>query len=296
MPAPPLEELLSTTEEFLSRMEREIEEGKHSNIPGFRRLGGVIMGRLPGSAVITVVGDIHGDAETFHRILTGSGDSDLRVLLGDYVDRGPAEGQVTVIYTLMKRYLKGEPLVILRGNHEPPRNLVPYPHDFPMALRSLYGVEAGRAYDLLSRVWDLLPYALVIKGKLLCMHGGPPTIRLGDPLKRYLGIEDPDEAILEEILWNDPTEDDVIRLPNPRGAGSLWGKKVTRIALEKTGADMIVRGHEATLKGYKWNHEGRVLTLLSRLGAPYYNERAAYLQCRLSEIRPGGEECIVTLD
>ena len=293
---PPLEELILTAEEFLSRMEREIDERRHSNVPGLRRLGGVVIGSLPGSAVITIVGDIHGDAETFHRILAESGDSDLRVFLGDYVDRGTAEGQVTVIYTLMKRYLEGEPLVILRGNHEPLRSLVPYPHDFPKALRSLYGEGAGRAYDLLSRVWDLLPYALIIEDKLLCMHGGPPTIRLGDSFERYLGIEDPDDAILEEILWNDPTEDDVVRLPNPRGAGSLWDRKVTRIALEKTGADMIIRGHEAAMRGYKWNHEGRVLTLFSRLGAPYYNETAAYLHCSLSRVRPGGEDCIITLD
>ena len=292
---PSVEELLSTAKEFMSRMKAEIDGGRHSNVPGFRRLEGVIIGSLPGSAIITIVGDIHGDAETFHRIFNETGESDLTVFLGDYVDRGPAEGQVNVLYTLMKRYLEGDRLVILRGNHEPPRSLVPYPHDFPRALLSLYGKEAGKIYDLLSRVWDLLPYALIIKGKLLCMHGGPPTIRLEEPLERYLGIEDPDEAVLEEILWNDPTEDDVVRLPSPRGAGSLWGRKVTRIALEKAGADMIVRGHEATLKGYKWNHEGRVLTLFSRLGAPYYNERAAYLHCKVSSIRPRGEECIITL-
>jgi hypothetical protein len=35
--------------------------------------------------------------------------------------------------------------------------------------------------------------------------------------------------------------------------------------------------------GFKINHDGKVLTLFSRKGAPYYNRYGAYLQVPLAE-------------
>ena len=48
------------------------------------------------------------------------------------------------------------------------------------------------------------------------------------------------------------------------------------------GVNVLFRGHEPCDLGYKFNHHGRVLTLFSRKGSPYYNERGAYLAVDLS--------------
>jgi protein phosphatase len=45
---------------------------------------------------------------------------------------------------------------------------------------------------------------------------------------------------------------------------------------------VLIRGHEPSEEGYKINHNGRVLTLFSRKGEPYYNTQAAYLQVNLN--------------
>jgi protein phosphatase len=46
--------------------------------------------------------------------------------------------------------------------------------------------------------------------------------------------------------------------------------------------NVLIRGHEPSAEGYKNNHHGKVLTLFSRKGEPYYNTQAAYLQLDLN--------------
>ncbi|RLI41233.1 hypothetical protein DRO69_11810, partial [Candidatus Bathyarchaeota archaeon] len=48
--------------------------------------------------------------------------------------------------------------------------------------------------------------------------------------------------------------------------------------------NVLIRGHEPSVEGFKINHDGKVLTLFSRKGSPYHNEYGAYLQLNLSEI------------
>jgi hypothetical protein len=49
------------------------------------------------------------------------------------------------------------------------------------------------------------------------------------------------------------------------------------------GVKILIRGHEPCEEGFRINHNGRVLTLFSMKGAPYFNERGAYLQLPLPE-------------
>ncbi|MFX1301640.1 MAG: serine/threonine protein phosphatase, partial [Promethearchaeota archaeon] len=44
-----------------------------------------------------------------------------------------------------------------------------------------------------------------------------------------------------------------------------------------------IRGHEPADVGYKINHDGRVLTLFSRKGEPYFNSQGAFLQLNLAD-------------
>ena len=91
------------------------------------------------------------------------------------------------------------------------------------------------------------------------------------------------EDLLEDILWNDPDEKVLDFSFSPRGAGNLFGKRVTTEVLESLNAKILIRGHEASDVGFKINHDGKVLTLFSRKGAPYFNRHGAYLQLPLAE-------------
>ena len=164
----------------------------------------------------------------------------------------------------------------LRGNHEPPPWLPPYPHDYPYHLAVRFGHdEAERLYELSQQVFEHMPLLLYIPGHLLAMHGGPPISRL----LRYqapndiLAINNDREAI-EEILWSDPIEEEIEWSYSYRGAGKLWGSTVTKQALSKLKIRAIIRGHEPCMMGYKLNHGNRVLTLFTMRGY-YGNVNAA---------------------
>jgi protein phosphatase len=68
-----------------------------------------------------------------------------------------------------------------------------------------------------------------------------------------------------------------------RGAGKFFGKNITEKVLAKLNVKVLIRGHEPCEEGFKINHEGKVLTLFSRKGSPYFNEHGAYLDLPLSE-------------
>src|SRR3989304_4415135 len=91
----------------------------------------------------------------------------------------------------------------------------------------------------------------------------------------------PEKEFLEDLLWSDPSDTAQDVILSPRGAGKLFGKKVTENALKKVHAKILIRGHEPCEEGFKINHDGKVLTLFSRRGAPYFNEHGAYLVFRM---------------
>lgn len=292
--APRASDFLEALYSFKSILEREAKE----------RGGYVaILDRPRGP--LAFIGDLHGDYATLREILRILEDNDvldngLVVFLGDYVDRGPPEGQVGVLYELaMLKSSLGSRVVILRGNHEPPRSLEPVPHDYPGALRRLYPQQAGDIYSASRRLFDEMPHAAVVRGLALALHAGPPTFGFERGLLGYLASDRSDVKALIEILWNDPDEVVEYAAPNYiRGVGSLWGRKVTEKALEVVGAKVIVRGHEPVSSGFKLNHGGRVVTVFSRLGPPYFNEEASILLCSPEDLQPGSsiaKKCVVKL-
>jgi hypothetical protein len=277
---PSFDEFRETLSNAINLFKKERESNRLGRINGVH-----IIDRSKLSLPLIIIGDIHGDFYSLSKILNelNSLSDFFFIALGDYIDRGPAEGQVLSLYELLK--LKEEfteKVILLRGNHEPAPGLEPYPHDFPYALASLYGTDkAKELYGLTRELFEELPYAIVIREVALLVHGGPPTFNLEKNEPEYLGYASwpPNLKVLEEVLWNDPSDFIEVRAPNPRGAGSLWGIKVTREVLKKLNVALIIRGHEPALEGYKLNHENKVLTLFSRLGSPYYNPQAAYVFC-----------------
>ncbi|MEM0260503.1 MAG: metallophosphoesterase family protein [Sulfolobales archaeon] len=269
------EEISRVLEEFREILLRE--KNSRKNPQGLVRLDG---GRY------YAVGDLHGDFNTFAEILNEYNllrhldERGYVVFLGDYVDRGYRQVEVFIGLSLLKIYYRDH-VIILRGNHEGPEHLLPYPHDFPQILLYRYGSSEGsKIYSLSREIFDLMPYAAYREGSILFVHGGIPVFTTDEcprDISCILDADDPYSRTLEEILWNDPLrgEEELEYTINPRGAGYLWGVGITRRFLEKTRLKAIVRGHEPAWNGYMLDHDGRVLTLFSRLGDPYYNSSAA---------------------
>jgi diadenosine tetraphosphatase ApaH/serine/threonine PP2A family protein phosphatase len=116
------------------------------------------------------------------------------------------------------------------------------------------------------------------------VHGGLPAEL--DSLTEIAQAQflHPAKRVLEELLWNDPDEEVKGVTASPRGAGFLFGKNVTQEVLARLDAKLLIRGHEPASGGYKISHHGKVLTLFSRKGSPYFNRFGAFLQLPLAPI------------
>jgi len=237
----------------------------------------------------TVVGDIHGDLKTLAQILRDSRfiekmhgeERPLLIFLGDYGDRGVYSPEVYYVVLKLKE-IHPEHVVLMRGNHEGPEDILASPHDLPAHLHRKFGEEWSKAYEKLRRLFDQLYNAVLVNERYIMLHGGVPSQAKSVEDLAYAHKKHPQEAHLEEILWSDPEEGISGTYPSPRGAGKLFGKDVTDKLLKMLNVKLLIRGHEPSEAGYKINHEGKILTLFSRKGEPYFNSQAAYLKLDLT--------------
>jgi protein phosphatase len=94
------------------------------------------------------------------------------------------------------------------------------------------------------------------------------------------------------MLWSDPSDNIRETCASPRGAGKLFSERVTERVLERFRVKILIRGHEPCAEGFKIDHHGRVLTLFSRKGPPYFNAYGAYLNVDLAEKPENAEQLI----
>ncbi|XHH10020.1 MAG: metallophosphoesterase family protein [Candidatus Bathyarchaeia archaeon] len=234
-----------------------------------------------------VVGDLHGDLTSLKTILEGSGvlakmeksPSACMVCLGDYVDRGPNSAEVLYVLSNLKLAYPRQ-VILLRGNHEAPKNLMATPHDLPLQLQNRFPREWQTIYERLFQLFDLLYLGVYVPKRFLMVHGGvsPKICGLND-----IANADSNREMLADLLWSDPDDSIDTVVDSSRGVGVVFGEKVTRQVLEDVDAQILVRGHEASTGGFKISHGGKVLTLFSRKGEPYFNQFAAYLSLPLQQ-------------
>jgi protein phosphatase len=139
------------------------------------------------------------------------------------------------------------------------------------------------AYSKVRELFAYLYNAVLVEERCLMVHGGlSPNINSIEDLA-HANMTHPEKDFLEDLLWSDPN--DMVRdvLYSPRGAGKLFGKSVTEKVLQKLNVKILIRGHEPCEEGFKLNHNGKVLTLFSRKGDPYFNTYGSYLQLPLSK-------------
>jgi hypothetical protein len=252
-----------------------------------------ITGRLVEVPLVSeaiIVGDIHGDLESLTYILKDSnfmekakGNEDvLLIFLGDYGDRGSYSPEVYYVVLKLKE-LFPERVILMRGNHEGPDDLLASPHDLPIQLNRKFGEKGLEIYLKLRKLFNYLYTAVLIDKRYILLHGGAPSQASTIDDIAYAHEKHPRERHLEEILWSDPWEGIKGTYASPRGAGRLFGENVTDRLLKMLGVKALIRGHEPSEEGFKTNHSGKVLTIFSRRGPPYYNDYGAYLHLDISQ-------------
>jgi hypothetical protein len=270
---------------------------ENGRVGNFNILGRLVELKPQGEALI--VGDLHGDLESLIQILKEStfpqkmsqNSDTILIFLGDYGDRG--ECSTEVYYTVLKlKLLFPEQVVLMRGNHEGPDDLLAEPHDLPMEFQIKFGEKWTSAYSKTRELFACLYNAVLVEERYLMIHGGlPPQAKTVEDLA-YAHTAHPKQRMLEDMLWSDPNEmiDEVCA--SPRGAGKLFGENITDGGLKRFNVKILIRGHEPCEDGFKIDHRGKVLTLFSRKGPPYFNSCGAYLEIELSEKFESAEQLI----
>lgn len=293
------EAMETPTDKFVKTVERatKLLQEENGKIGNFQILGRHVKIKPSGEAV--VVSDLHGDLESLVQILQ---QSDILqrmenskhvslVFLGDYGDRG--EFSAEVYYTVLQLKLQcPAQTVLMRGNHEGPKDILASPHDLPTQFQTRFGKEWSEAYHKVVGLFPHLCNSVSVEERYLMVHGGLPQQARAIEDFAYAHERYPKNAFLEDLLWSDPLEAFEGAYPSPRGAGKLFGKNVTEEVLKALDAKILIRGHEPCSDGFQINHDGRILTLFSRRGAPYYNACGAYLDVKLSDEYQSAEQLI----
>lgn len=215
---------------------------------------------------LTVCGDTHGQYYDVLHIFDMNGWPDRTnpyLFNGDFVDRGSFS--VEVILTLLLFKLSDPDCIYLtRGNHETKN------------MNRIYGFEGevkhkydDKVFALFLEVFEWLPLAAVIGGKVFVTHGGlpvDPTVTLDDVRKVKRGMEPPESGLMSDLLWSDP-QPFPGKSPSKRGVGFSFGPDITSAFLERNNLTLLVRSHEVKEEGYLVEHGGKTITVFS---APNY--------------------------
>eukprot|EP00928_Gymnodinium_smaydae_P021675 TRINITY_DN18484_c0_g1_i1.p1 TRINITY_DN18484_c0_g1~~TRINITY_DN18484_c0_g1_i1.p1 ORF type:complete len:939 (+),score=165.77 TRINITY_DN18484_c0_g1_i1:72-2888(+) len=220
------------------------------------------------SQKLVIVGDLHGHFNDLLHLLDTFGEpchGTHYLFNGDFVDRGDWGPEVLLSLFCLK-LLHPDAIHMNRGNHED--TLCNEFYGFRAQLAHAYPEHVDDMYDLIHDAFDQLPLCYVIGGDVFVVHGGLPLedISLDDIAKIPKGpVElrstDPSERLKVALLWSDPTFG--LARPSARGAGAFWSEAETSRFLGRNKLRCIVRAHECVAKGFRYDHDYRVLTLFS---------------------------------
>mmetsp|Transcript_5515 Transcript_5515/g.20722 ORF Transcript_5515/g.20722 Transcript_5515/m.20722 type:complete len:346 (-) Transcript_5515:42-1079(-) len=218
------------------------------------------------SSPVNIVGDIHGQYhDLLELIQTGGTLRDVSyVFMGDYVDRGYYSVETLTLLMLLKAKYPSK-ITLLRGNHE--TRQITQIYGFYDECKQKYG--NARVWQYCADVFDVMNVAAVIDSQILCVHGGlSPDIKAIDQIRTIeRKVEIPHEGAFCDIVWSDPDNIETWNV-SARGAGWLYGSRVTREFNHLNGLDLICRAHQLMHEGFAYHFEEKsVVTVWS---APNY--------------------------
>ncbi len=117
--------------------------------------------------------------------------------------------------------------------------------------------------------FNCLPVAAVIDERIFCMHGGlSPDLKTLEQIKRISRpIDIPDQGLLCDLLWSDPSKEASGWDENDRGVSFTFGTEIVSAFLKKLDLELIVRAHQVVEDGYEFFSKRQLVTLFS---APNY--------------------------
>ena len=221
---------------------------------------------VPEGRHFTVCGDVHGQYYDLCNIFEMNGkpsETNPYLFNGDFVDRGSFSVEVILILFAYKCLYPAH-MHLNRGNHETTQMNKMY--GFEGEVVAKYGREM---MALFTDIFQWLPLAHVIGGKVLVLHGGlfsKSETSLDDLRAIDRHREPPDEGPMTEMLWSDPGPSPGL-LPSKRGVGVAFGQDVTERFLRENGLELLIRSHECKDEGFEVDHGGKTITIFS---APNY--------------------------
>mmetsp|Transcript_43168 Transcript_43168/g.115463 ORF Transcript_43168/g.115463 Transcript_43168/m.115463 type:complete len:503 (+) Transcript_43168:66-1574(+) len=242
---------------------------------------------VPEGEYINVCGDVHGQFYDLCNIFEKAGrpsEKNPFLFNGDFVDRG-SFGVETVLLLFAFKVLYPQHMHLNRGNHETTNMNKMY--GFEGEIKAKY--KEADFMPLLTDIFQWLPLAHVIGGKVLVLHGGlfsKDDVTLDQLRKIDRHMEPPDEGPMTELLWSDPGPLPG-RQPSKRGVGVAFGPDVAERFLKANGLDLLIRSHECKDDGYEVEHGGRTITVFS---APNYcdqmGNQGALVRLAAPDFRP----------
>mmetsp|Transcript_4495 Transcript_4495/g.8643 ORF Transcript_4495/g.8643 Transcript_4495/m.8643 type:complete len:362 (+) Transcript_4495:230-1315(+) len=234
----------------------------------------------PVHSPVTIVGDIHGQFYDLLHLLSnevGKSPPDVNyIFLGDFVDRGHNSVETLTLLLCLKLKYPGH-VTLLRGNHES-RQITQIYGFYDECLRK-YGNASVWRYC--TQCFDTFALAAIIDSQVLCVHGGlSPDVRTLDQIRAIDRQQEiPHEGAFCDLVWSDPEDISAPWQVSPRGAGFLFGARVTDEFSFVNRLNLIARAHQLVMEGKKYHFNKKLVTVWS---APNYCYRCGNVAAILS--------------
>eukprot|EP00330_Aristerostoma_sp_ATCC50986_P005592 CAMPEP_0114587074 /NCGR_PEP_ID=MMETSP0125-20121206/10129_1 /TAXON_ID=485358 ORGANISM="Aristerostoma sp., Strain ATCC 50986" /NCGR_SAMPLE_ID=MMETSP0125 /ASSEMBLY_ACC=CAM_ASM_000245 /LENGTH=216 /DNA_ID=CAMNT_0001782811 /DNA_START=1577 /DNA_END=2227 /DNA_ORIENTATION=+ len=198
------------------------------------------------SSPIKIFGDIHGQYSDLMRFFDlfgspcyGNQEGDIEsfdyLYLGDFVDRG-SHSLETICLLMALKVKFPDQIHLIRGNHED--KWINNGFGFSDECCTRLGedpTDEDSVFNRVNRFFEWLPLCAVIDNKILCIHGGIGSTltnlddvdKLKRPLEVIHEVQTPEQQLVVDILWSDPTDSDTElgiqqnTIRDPGGTGNI---------------------------------------------------------------------------